>query len=183
MYRKNVYSHTTSRYSLWHSRSSSAHSHTRLSCLLFLHSCSVFYWVNNFFILFLNFRKQIFGFFKGFNLSLRSSFIYDVVGLECSDDSLFCILLIGPGLGLTTGVPLAGILEFKRFFTCLNINYFYLLGLLYDSYKEFNYVFYFAALALLASCFLTMMGKQLRTFCICSYKSFNKKFLQKNLYF
>ena len=51
----------------------------------------------------------IFGLFSGFSLNLRSLFVYDMIGLEWSDDSLFFLIAISQSLGVCFGLPVAGI--------------------------------------------------------------------------
>ena len=47
---------------------------------------------------------------------MRSTVIYDMLGLNWSDDNLFCWISISQGLGVLLGVPLAGDLTFYFYF-------------------------------------------------------------------
>ena len=47
-------------------------------------------------------------FFKGFNSNLRSTFVYDILGLNWSDDCLFIYANVAQGLGVLSGLPVAG---------------------------------------------------------------------------
>jgi hypothetical protein len=58
-----------------------------------------------------------FGVLVGFNLNLRSLLIYDVVGLEWSDDSLFFNVIMFQALGVLIGIPVSG--KFAHF--CLGL--------------------------------------------------------------
>lgn len=49
-----------------------------------------------------------FGIFIGFNFNLRTLFLYDIIGLEWSDDSLFFYGTFVQALGVFFGIPLAG---------------------------------------------------------------------------
>jgi hypothetical protein len=49
-----------------------------------------------------------FNFFIGFNLCLRSVYLYDIIGLDWNDDSLFSVLTIGQALAVLFGLPAAG---------------------------------------------------------------------------
>ena len=44
----------------------------------------------------------------GFNLNLRSLVVYDIAGLEWSDDSLFFYILLSQSIGAFIGIPIAG---------------------------------------------------------------------------
>ena len=44
----------------------------------------------------------------GFNLCLRSVYLYEVIGLDWNDDSLFSVLTIGQSLSVLFGLPAAG---------------------------------------------------------------------------
>lgn len=90
-------------------------------------------------------------------------FILDLIGLNSSDDSLFSILSIGQMLGLTIGPPIAGCIV--------------------ELWKNLNYVYYFSSICVLLGVLLTILGKQLQAFCICSYKSLNKHYINSNIYF
>ena len=48
-----------------------------------------------------------FGLLFGFSLNLRTLFVYDIVGLEWSDDSLFSMMTVSQSLGASIGLPLA----------------------------------------------------------------------------
>jgi hypothetical protein len=51
---------------------------------------------------------KTFLFKKGFALNLRTIFIYDIIGLEWSDDSLFFVMAVSQALGASFGLPIAG---------------------------------------------------------------------------
>lgn len=45
--------------------------------------------------------------FKGLNANLRSTFVYDALGLNWSDDGFFAYACISQALGVLIGLPLA----------------------------------------------------------------------------
>ncbi|CAF0838666.1 unnamed protein product [Brachionus calyciflorus] len=104
----------------------------------------------------------VFGILLGFNLNLRALFLYDVIGLEWSDDSLFFYGIFSQAIGICAGVPLA--------------------GFLFDYFHDVFYVIYTAGAFFLISGLILLPGRELRTYCKNSVKSINKFYiLRKNV--
>lgn len=100
-----------------------------------------------------------FGTLYGFNANLRSLFIYDIIGLEWSDDSLFCCISLAQAIGASVGIPIA--------------------GLIYDMTKSYLNVFYFSGVCLIFSGLMLTPGRNFRNSCSGSIKRFNKYYFQR----
>ncbi|RNA15732.1 Monocarboxylate transporter 7, partial [Brachionus plicatilis] len=126
-----------------------------------------------------------FGIFLGFNLNLRTLFLYDIVGLEWSDDSLFFYGTLVQALGLFFGVPLAetsiindGLLPI----VCDQLVTNYVTSFIYDYSGSVVNVIYTSSILFFLSGFILLPGRNLRSYCTNSIKSLNKFYLQrKNL--
>ena len=65
-----------------------------------------------------NLSKINFSFFFfliiGFNFSLRSAYLYDIIGLDWNDDSLFSVITLGQSITVLIGLPLTGMIFIKE---------------------------------------------------------------------
>jgi MFS family permease len=109
---------------------------------------------------FVNF-SIMYGTLLGFHLGLRSMIIYDILGLEWSDDSLFSYIALSQSMGAFIGIPVA--------------------GLIYDATKSYDNVFHFAGLCFIMSSFVIMPGRKWRVVCSDSIKLFNKFYSQRRV--
>jgi hypothetical protein len=96
---------------------------------------------------------------KGFNSSLRPIFIYDIVGMEWSDDSFFSFLLISQSIGVTSGLIIS--------------------AFIYDSISRAEYIFYLAGGCLVLGGLMMVPGRKLRSHFKKSYIKINRYYLRR----
>lgn len=101
----------------------------------------------------------IFGLLYGFNSNLRSTFIYDVLGLNWSDDCLFAYASFSQSLGVLIGLPFA--------------------GLIYDITDNYLCVFYLSGICFIISGLILVPGKKLTIQYSNAYKALNRFYFQR----
>jgi hypothetical protein len=101
----------------------------------------------------------VFGVLTGFSLNLRTLLVYDIMGLEWSDDSLFCYMLLSHAFGSSFGLCVA--------------------SFLYDLYRSYLYLMYYASACFLVSGLVLTPGRDLRKYCESYLKPLNRFYLQK----
>lgn len=101
----------------------------------------------------------IYGSLHGFNSNLRSTFIYDVLGLNWSDDCLFSYASITQGIAVLVGLPIA--------------------GFIHDYTNNYLSVYYLSGICFIISGLILTRGKKLTVLHSKSYKALNRFYFQR----
>lgn len=101
----------------------------------------------------------VFGSLYGLNASLRSTFVYDVLSLNWSDDGFFAYACISQAFGILVGLPTA--------------------SLVYDHFKNYQHMLYLSGACFIAAGLIMMPVQKATAHFASAYKALNRFYFQR----
>ncbi len=126
----------------------------------------------------------IFLFFQGLNANLRSTFVYDVLGLNWSDDGFFAYACISQAFGILIGLPVAG--NFQSLCSSLHSTVFSSIrilllfsGLVYDHFKNYYHMMYMSGISFILAGLVMSPVQNATLYFTSAYKALNRFYFQR----